>query len=422
MASINTVYEKPIYSPPNASYGKMVVIVGLADQGEFNYPCYVGGLGEAEYGFGSGAIVDAFRVVNSAGGRVIYLMLIPDLTIESFKYALDLLVDFPVSIVLPVGIYFDSTEDYGAALVDFCIKKRVNCGECIGIINVSPFDLNTELTEETIDTKVTSLYNSTRAITGYDEGYFLNVVFGELLMLDGSSNGEYIPASLVYAGMLTQTDPCDSPVNKKLPTVSELRYELKQGVKRYQSLELSTTPLRLERIPRAPFKVTSLDLATIYTEDLDYKVDYDKGTIWTLSGSSISGTVEVSYMADDTMSLADVGIVTFMDFVRNGVSPASSVTMGKGEIKYVHQILTMQLIGDYVRSVADSIIGVSGVYTGDIQDVINNYLKELSSGSKIFKYDSTVSLQGSYIDIRVNVGLVNCVVDQPICIRMPLKR
>jgi hypothetical protein len=96
--------------------------------------------------------------------------------------------------------------------------------------------------------------------------------------------------------------------------------------------------------------------------------------------------------------------------------------MGKGEIKYVHQIRTMQLIGDYVRSVEDSIIGVSGVYTGDIQDVINNYLKELSSGSKIFKYDSTVSLQGSYIDIRVNVGLVNCVVDQPICIRMPLKR
>jgi len=421
VAVINTVYENPIILPPKVAYGKNIAIVGTSTKGLLYNPVYVSTLQEAKRFFGEGDLVDAYEEVSLGGGKYIYFVRMEDLSSDSFTKALEVIQDYPIHIVVPVGIFFDD-EGYAKILSAHCANKNPY-GECIGVMGVTPFPSIVKFDREEeesvldycqrvdplIEEKVNNLYFNNLANSGFgDSGVYLNVVFAEVLADVGSSI-RFVSGHTIYAGLLASLNPGVSPVNKSLPGAERLRFKLKEGLRKTEKVSLTAVPFKLNRRPVSKLQVVSQDVTpVVYKEGFDYIVGYEEGTIALAAGSNISEEVNITYVYDDHVALSSVGFVTFREFVKNGISPASSVTMSKSDLRHVQDLRIMQDIGWFIRELSNNLVGSSSVGARTISTLeteIKKYLDLKRKASKIVFYDLYIRQTDNFRNLEVHLDI-----------------
>jgi hypothetical protein len=424
----NVSYSDRAYSAPVVSYGKTLALIGLADSGQFYEPTYVGSLNEAKRMFTSGPIIDACEEVMAVTSQIVYLVRIEDLSVNSFQRALDILLECEIHIVVPIGIYFDSSEDYASLFADFCSTKS-QYGECIAVMAAQPFDQDIEVTAQMVDDRVTQLFRMDRARKQfYDTGFYLTIVaLSEMLIFVGTDRQRYIPGHTIYAALLTNINPGVSPVNKSLNgTVSSLRYNLLESALKKEIISIENEKTLLARRPiEGSVVITNLVGDVTYQEGLDYVIDYDEGSIKAGSNTAtpVSNPAIVSYTRDDRDTLASAGYVTFMDFVKAGVAPASAVTMSKNTIKFVQDIRVMQSISYFIRQSWDALIGFPGPNLSNVISQLEKFLGNLEKTDQIVEYDYTTTFEnfGADLVIEVSVAPRLSLVNQSFNIRLPLR-
>jgi hypothetical protein len=418
----NTIYEKPILTPPKVDYGQSIVFLGLASAGPLNNLTYVPNLTEAKKAFVSGPLIDACEEAFAAEAETIYLVRLEDISISSLNKVREVLLDYDLHIIVLIGGYFDDVEDYPQWLVDLCSAKK-NYGETVSLIGIKPFESDVELTTSMVDAKVTELYQNQKARAGFEEGYFLSVVFSELLLFQGSDNARYSAGLPTYAAVLSRILPGSSPVNKKVKSEPSLRYSLTRST-RVENIDLDgDTPTQLQRKPfEGTVRVVSSTSTPIeYSENIEYTVDYNLGTI---VGKQFSGPVIVTYKYDDIDSLGSVGFVTMTNFVKNGVAYATSTTMSKNTIALIQDIRVMQAISSHIREAGmEQLIGnLNNVNLDAFNRYIESYISYMITTDQIVSGNHEILRTGNGRDISVDVDVLprDAVRVQTFRVRLPL--
>lgn len=344
----------------------------------------------------------------------------------------------------------------------------------------SNFEFSARLRAD-ITNKVTTFFNDPVARKGFGEvGYFLSVVFAEAMFFD-SSTGKERPTdcAAIYAGLLSTIKPGYSPVNKNLKGVSRLRYSLSGGTN-YEVLDFTaSSKIGLARRPMdGTAKVFGIENPQEeYYENADFVIDYSASTITRtgndsyiqdqLNGTYVlneeTGTMEeqvitpeeraannalendpdpeqaakfvkyyvkrvmpakvlLSYKYDDRDTLASVGFVTMMDFVKAGPSFASSVTMSKNTISLVQDIRMMQSMASNIREVGAQMIGNTNVNLDYLDSYIAKYLEGLIDNYQIISGAHTIMRTDGGKDIIIEIEYVprEGVALQTLRIRLPI--
>lgn len=384
MSFITTTFGHMKQQPPKADHGRNLVVIGTSDKGN-NYELeeFVGSYEQAEELFGGGSLLEAYEELVLAGAKYIHLLKIEDNTPESFKTGLDAISDYPMNIVVPAGIYFDSDSDegksYASVLAEFC-SRQLNC---IGVMGVTPFsrqeleaELKTELQSEygdqfpewrkqfawkefiarKVKEKALSLISTPKLSYLSSIGSFINVVFSTVYCFNGTRETS---GHTLYAALISNLYPGISPVNKSLPCAEELLF----------------------------------DAAEIYTED----------------GQSIRDVLD------------KFGFVTFSSFVLSGISPASAATMAtKKGLKNVHNVRVMQDISWYIRMIGEELIG-EPLYrkTQVLDSQIREYLAAYTSVGILRSYDMFINVSTSDIEVNIDLDFIDAVKVQNITIKLP---
>jgi len=418
--TFNTIYDKPIAKPPKVPYGKNIVFIGLADDGPYHSLTYVTSLAEAKKMFVSGDIVDAYEEAYAAGARYIYLIRLEELDIDNLLKALEIILDYDIHIIAPIGMYFDDETNYASVLVSFCSLKK-DYGEAIAVMGVRPIDVPSTPTvfDDLVDARITELWQNQRARIGWEEGYYLSVIATELLLFEGTTKQRYSDGVATYSALLSLVLPGHSPVNKKIASAPQLRYSLK-STSRTEIIDLSINPQLLERRPiEGSVSAVRLD-GSSSTEYVDFLIDYQTSTI---VAHDYSGTIELAYKYDECDTLASVGFVTMVNFVKNGPAIATSVTMSKNTISLVQDIRVMQSVSSHIRDIGlENMIGNVSVSIDHLDSYINGYINELIDTYQISAGTYTIlrSVDGKDLNVEIEVQPRDAVRAQTFNIRLPL--
>jgi hypothetical protein len=403
--SFKTVYDKPIIQPPKSIYGRNIVLIGLANGGPYYNPTYVPTFKEAKRQFVGGPLVDAFEEAYETGAKAIYLVRLKNLNAFDLQKVFDVLLDYEMHIIVPLGIYFedeypvnmlgnpvdealvDSTpllahayKRYASLFVDHCKLKQSFGGECIVIMSTrrfpSDFDQQQEDEEvidfrerirSQVDARVSELFNDQIARKGFGEaGYFLSVIFAEAMVFEGTERQRYTDCTALYAGLLSTVEPGHSPINKALKPVSRLRYPLYSAT-RQETLNFAATPIcNLGRRPiEGTVKVFDFENPQgEYFEDVDFTVDYIKSTIVpTGNFSYVQDQLYGTYVLDEeTGSMVEIDIDQSERIANNLKNPTTDPTYVK---YYEGRYMPSDVIVYYKSDDRDSLASVGFVTMTD---------------------------------------------------------
>jgi|LSQX01.3.fsa_nt_gb hypothetical protein len=154
---------------------------------------------------------------------------------EALAEAYELIVDYNVKIVVPLGVYVGMTDDTTPVydrtdadiLANFCYTAAKRNNDVIGIISVKPFGGNS-LSE--VNTKIKALVNNANneiiAEDGIDIGKYVSIVIGEGLFSDRRL-GEYTNTiAAAYAGLVSTLPIQSGSTNKVISGISSLLYDI----------------------------------------------------------------------------------------------------------------------------------------------------------------------------------------------------
>jgi hypothetical protein len=408
-----------------SQYGKNLIFIGESEKGPTGTPVSITTPKAAINQFGSGKIVDAFLEAYAAGAESIYLyrlnqdgeVLDAESKLSRLETAMEIIIDYPMHIIVPVGMYFDDEIDYAELLMSYC-SSASNYGETIVLMSASPVR-----DDENLDQRITRLYKSPkyrqvlRDEDGEDCGFFLSVVLTQIEISINSAQTIISDGLATYAALIATLTPGVNPVNKSVSVISDLRHLLSDGTRQESAVTLSESPRFLERRPLSEVMVFGDNM--VYDDTSDYEVDYEQGTIRSIPNSRISGPVNISYWFDDRDTLASVGVVTFNEFVFSGVAPASAVTQSKNGIKVIQDVRAMQFISWAVKEIGEELFGQTRVAMSSLQQELNNFLADMEKAQMISNHECNVSRTGDSINVDLSVWPMYSVSEQSVEIRLP---
>lgn len=394
-----TLYNNPILSPPPIIAGRNVVLLGVSTDGAQLDICYVPNPTKMALHYGSGPLVDAYEQVYNSGAYAIYVIrlngdeeevLDNDTMYIRLAEAYSIIEDFPVHIVVPVGVYLDDNQEFAQQLLNLCTIKK-DYHPSIGIIGVKPADPNN------LDTYINTLMDnpfmkSDKDYNSMDTGAFLSVVAHDIIIGETTVSGAY-----AYAGLVSSLQPRLSSTNKALKGADNLAFRYEDTHDVSEQVVFSQPRIYLSRIPISKVLVQSIDGSTTFASGTDYRIIWKTGELERLNGSINDGdTILVTYDTNDAYSLALRGYVTFRDSASKGIVPYRGVTAAYPESSYCSLSITR-----IVLEILELMQNVKLETLGEpVTQAVLNHLSEIISSLLDSKIDD-----GSLVDYGLDIQL-----------------
>lgn len=414
--SLGTQY---IYAPaPTAKFGDTIAIVGEAASGDDFAPFFATGISAVKKVFTSGPLVDTCEAASVAGCKSFYLVKTPDTEISHFMSAIEVLIDYPIHIILPAGLIYNGNIHDFALLADKCATTFK--GNTL-VMSECRFPQ-----EEELDSWITSLFKDSQLRNGVGpNGHLLSIVAGDAMLNFGAGSRRLSPLAPVYAGLLTTLTSYTSPVNKPVDVIDYLPTTFLGDVTRTETIIPTLEETVLERRPMSRVYAVDNSTSEALTEDLDFRVNYLEGTISItpvgiekLQGSNI----KISYEYNNYDTLAVLGFVTFYKFP-SGFAPICDTTMGREYLRKVSDVRLVQNIGWHVTEIGNSLIGSSIVelttFENSIISMLNKLVLEGAILSNYTLYIAWDDTEHSVINVEIGVTSPGSLAAIDVIVRVP---
>lgn len=428
------IYTSQEYSVEHESppiYGRSVCLIGkstLEGDHEFQTNAYKPKTFlDALSVFGECRLSYAYKEASDAGAKNIYIISIPDLSLESLEKAYRVSELVHVHTLVLIGMYLEDEQyNYAQSLAEHCKKASSGYGSRIGIISTSPvYDTEFNVFEYT-----KSLIKNTRMMKGFydddgnDIGSYISVIAAEPVFYNDVANQYVADGAAAYAGLLASIYASESPRYKTIKGPDSLSYELPTDILEDIFFTEGSSQHPLKEKPVEAVTISNLSSNITYIKDEDYKIyyntDIDKWTIERLPFSRIpaDGTIITAmYGIDLHASLVSAGYVTFSSNARKGVFPEFGVTASKSStLKSIQSVRAIQAIIYAIKNAGQEFIGKTMPQAIEFENWINQFLNELVNSSQIKGY--TVSFEYEYekITIYLNLSLYSEIKEIPVSI------